>query len=143
MDRKAELQIKVEADDLAERIVKAYDKYGVNIDLKPDSYQRNRFIFSVKFIGITQEKHIRAHAPNVQLKLKLPLFQVVKEDLTLYIIASTFEFEYPHLSTVLRNPNYQTALAGAKIWSLKIWQSSPTFFWVVPLILARQSACRP
>lgn len=115
MDRKAELQIKVEADDLAERIVKAYDKYGVNIDLKPDSYQRNRFIFSVKIKGNTQEKHIRAYAIDVQLRLKLPLFQVVKEDLTLYIIASTFEFEYPHLSTVLRNPNYQTALAEAKI----------------------------
>lgn len=96
-----------QANDLKEDIIKQYGKYNVNINLTLQECQSSRFIYKVKVKGNTREAHIRANAPDVQLKLKLPLLHVVKRNFNLYLIASRKKIEHDHLPAILNNPSYQ------------------------------------
>lgn len=95
-----------EADDLQEDIVKQYAKHGVKIKITNCKFVRDRYYFEVTLKGNSRETHLHAHAPDVKLNLKLPLFLVVKNDLTLYLIASRNELKYDRLPTVLKKKKY-------------------------------------
>lgn len=73
-------QARIEADaaDLEEDISKEFGKFNVNVKLKRLRVVGSRIIFSTKTKGNTREVHVRANAPEVQRKLRLPLFHVVK-----------------------------------------------------------------
>lgn len=96
--------------DLADEVVKQYKKFGVNFEIKDSWRVQKRTIFELNLKGNTRETHIRAHAPDVQLKLKLPLFHVEKYNFTLYIIASTRKIVHPHLPAVLKALDQELAL---------------------------------
>lgn len=95
-----------EADVIKEDICTTYRKYGDRIELVVCQSKGKKYIFEVKPKGNTREAHIYAHASDVKLRLKLPLFHVVKHNLTLYIIASRHESKYDSLSKVLNQSHY-------------------------------------
>ncbi len=88
---------------LCENIEKIYKKFGINISIDDWIFDKNRTRFELELKGNTTEADIRARAPDVQSRLKLPLFQVLEEKFTVYIVASEQEIEYPRLSKVLDN----------------------------------------
>lgn len=102
-----QFQLETDADDLGEDIVKQFSKFNVNISITNRILVRDNIIFCIKPKGNTREAHIRANAPDVQLKLKLPLFYVVKNNFTLYLIVSRKRVIYKHLPFALYNPSYQ------------------------------------
>lgn len=104
-----------EADNLSEDIVKLFGKYNVVLGIPCWWYENFRFIFKIKLKGNTREPHVRAHAKDVQDRLKLPLFHVEKKDFTLYIVASRTTIEYDHLSGLLHRPEYREVLRRAKL----------------------------
>lgn len=107
--------IEDEADKLSEGIVKFFGKYNVGLGIPCWWYENSRFIFRIKLKGNTREPHVRAHAKDVQDRLKLPLFHVEKKDFTLYIVASRTTIEYDHLSGLLHRPEYREVLRRAKL----------------------------
>ena len=104
-----QIQSESDADDLGDEIIKKYSKYGVNIGVLKRVITEDRVIFIIKVKGNTREAHVRAHAPDVQLRLKLPLFYVDKYNFDLCLIVSRSEISYSHLPTILHAPNYQEA----------------------------------
>ena len=104
-----------EADILSEDIVKGFEKYNVRISIPCWWYKSSRLIFKVKLKGNTREAHVRANAPDVQSRLKLPLFYVAKYNFTLYIIASRTQIEYDHLPVILSKPDYHEAQKRARL----------------------------
>jgi len=96
-----------EADILQEDIVKQYEKHGIKIKITAHWFDRGRYCFEAKLKGNTRESHLRARAPDVQLNLKLPLFQVVRQGLTLYLIVSRDEVKYHQLPMVLESKKYR------------------------------------
>lgn len=99
-----QFQLADEADKLAEAIIRQYAKYNVRLTLTRREPHKGRFIFRVKLKGNTREAHIRAHASDVQLRLKLPVFYVEKHDLTLVIITSRQKIRCDGFLTVLDTP---------------------------------------
>ncbi len=94
-------QIEADADDLEEDISKQFGKLNVNVGIKRYRIIGERIIFSIKAKGNTRETHIRANAPEVQRRLKLPVFYVEKFNFTLYLITSRKSFVYNHLPAIL------------------------------------------
>lgn len=106
-------QARIEADaaDLEEDISKEFGKFNVNVKLKRLRVVGSRIIFSTKTKGNTREVHVRANAPEVQRKLRLPLFHVVKSNFNLYLIVSREQPVYGHLLDILNKPSYREAQA--------------------------------
>lgn len=102
-------QIEADADDLEESIIKQFGKYGVSIGISKRVIAEDRVVFLIKLKGNTREAHIRAHAPDVQLRLKIPLFYVDKYKFNLCLIASQKELTYDHLMAILNTPGYRKA----------------------------------
>lgn len=97
-------RMEADADDLGEDISKWFGKFNVNAKLKRFRIIGNRIIFTIKTKGNTRETHVRANAPEVQRKLKLPLFHIVKHDFNLYLIVSREQVVYSHLPDILNTP---------------------------------------
>ncbi|WIW71457.1 FtsK/SpoIIIE domain-containing protein [Anaerosinus gibii] len=106
MDKHNNYYSEVKADDLSDDIVKQFEHYGVDIKIKDRLLQKDRVIFEVKLKGATRESQLFARASDVQLKLKLPLFQPFKNNLTIFIAASDLKIKYNSLPKLLNNPAY-------------------------------------
>ena len=103
-----QLRNNADADDLADAILKHFEKYNVHIDITHTWALGDRFIYKVKLKKNTRVTHIRTHVSDVQFKLKLSLF-LVKRDFTLYLIASRQDIEYDHLPAILQDLAYLKA----------------------------------
>ena len=93
--------------DLGDSIIKRYAKHKVKIDLIHRESKEDRHIYEVNLKGSTREIHVRARASDVQLSLKLPMLQVVKLGLMLYLVVSPKEPDYDRLPKILRGKFYQ------------------------------------
>lgn len=111
MDMIEQVRMEADAADLEEEISKEFGKFNVNTKLKRFRVIGNRIIFSIKTKGNTRETHVRANAPEVQRKLKLPLFHIVKHDFNLYLIVSREQAVYSHLPDILNSPSCREAQA--------------------------------
>ena len=100
---------KINAAELAEKIEKTFKKYKVNMAITDWRTGSDRVVFEVKLKGETRERQLLARLSDVQLRLKLPLFQTFKQDFRIYIVASNQEIEYDHLPQILRSPQYMDA----------------------------------
>lgn len=107
MNLTKKFQAEDEAIMLKEKIIQKYEKFNVRIDIKKYQAMKDRFIFLVKMKGNTREAHLRAHATDVQLRLKVPLFCVERDGLCLYLVVSRKEIEYAHLPELLQEPDFQ------------------------------------
>lgn len=107
--------INADADDLGEDISKQFAKLNVNMGVKRFKIVRNRIVFLLKAKGNTREPHIRANAPEVQRRLKFPVFYVYKHKFNLYLVVSQEEPIYSCLSVILNTPAYQEALKHMRL----------------------------
>lgn len=94
---------------LAEKIEKTFRRYKVNMEIIDCGTFHDRAIFEVKLKGETREEQLLARVSDVQLRLKLPLFQTFKQDFTIYIVASDQEIVYDHLPQIFCSPQYMDA----------------------------------
>ncbi len=94
---------------LAEKIEKTFWRYKVNMEIVDCYISHDRAIFEVKLKGETREEQLLARVSDVQLRLKLPLFQTLKQDFTIYIVASDQEIVYDHLSQIFCSSQYMNA----------------------------------
>ncbi len=94
---------------LAEKIENAFKRYKVNMEITHRWSASDRAIFEVKLKGETRETQLLARLSDVQLRLKLPLFQSFKQDYTIYIVASNREIVYDHLPQIFGSPQYRDA----------------------------------
>ena len=93
-----------DADELGHEITKRFGNYGVHIKMKEPRLINQRIIFEVILKGGTTEAQLFARVSDVQLRMKLPLFQVLKKRLMIFIVASEVKIEYPPLLKVLKDP---------------------------------------
>ena len=97
-------QLRVKAEELRERIEKGFGRYGVNMRIPDWRIISERFIFRVKLKGNAREAHLQARMADVQLKLKLPIFQLTKHNFDIFIVAADHKIVYDHLPKILSNP---------------------------------------
>ena len=102
-------------DELREDIEKQFERYGVNIKIKDSLTKKDRVIFAVKLKGATREAQLFARASDVQLKLKLPLFQPFKHNFTLFIAASELKIKYKSLPEILASSAYTEAKKSLRL----------------------------
>lgn len=105
------------AEELAEKIVKRYKGYGVDIAIKNNSIKicEDRFVYRVKIQHGTRIDDIKKYAEDVQVSLKLPLFQVKYEDLSIEIIASKEPIKDNNFLSILKTPEYMSAKKDLQI----------------------------
>lgn len=94
---------------LAEKIERAFRRYKVNLEITNCWNNTDRIIFKIKLKGETREEQLLARLSDVQLRLKLPLFQTFKQDFTIYIVASDQEIVYNYLPQIFCSPQYMDA----------------------------------
>ena len=94
---------------LAEKIENAFKRYKVNMEITHRWSASDRAIFEVQLKGETRETQLLARLSDVQLRLKLPLFQSFKKDYTIYIVASDREIVYDHLPQIFYSSQYMDA----------------------------------
>jgi len=75
------------AEDLAEKIIRCYKKYNVffHIRKKDIHILKNSIRFKIKLRSGTRIAEIMKYEKDVQICLKLHLFQVVQDDLNIFI----------------------------------------------------------
>ena len=105
------------AEELADKIVKRYKGYGVAIVIKNNriKIREDRFIYKIKIPSGTRIDDIEKYAEDVQMSLKLPLFQVVHEGLSILIIASKEPLKDNNLLSILKTPEYIEAKKNMQI----------------------------
>lgn len=101
MDYLEQCQLDEKAKELGERIEKGFGRYSVSISIPGFFFKSGRFIFPVKLKGNTREAHLQARMADVQLKLKIPVFQMIKRNFGIFLVASDQEIVYDHLPEVL------------------------------------------
>ena len=101
--------------DLEDDILKQYKKFGVQIKIIGRQCRKGRVVFEIKPKGNTRERHIHDHADEIQMRLDLPMLQVVKEGVKLYLIALPYELVNSHLPDVLEDPGCQRPLNEAEL----------------------------
>lgn len=102
-------------DELSEDIEKQFERYGVKIRIKDSLTKKDRVIYDVKLKGATREAQLFARASDVQLKLKLPLFQPFKHNFSLFIAASELKIKYKSLPEILASSAYTEAKKRLKL----------------------------
>ncbi|MDE5717154.1 MAG: hypothetical protein K2I53_05975 [Lachnospiraceae bacterium] len=100
---------KISEGRLAEKIEKAFRRYKVNMEITSWYTSIERVIFEVKLKGETRKEQLLARVSDVQLRLKLPVFQAVTERFTIYIIVSDQEIVYDHLPQIFCSSQYMDA----------------------------------
>lgn len=108
MEKYHNRQWKLSIDDyeLAEKLEELYQKHGVNINIKNWDFGSDCIIFKVKLKGKTREAQLHTYAPDVQLRLKVPVFQVLKRQFNIFIIISDKKIVYPHLPKIVQCQRY-------------------------------------
>lgn len=106
-----------QADELARKIIKRYKIYGVSVDIKEKGITilEDRFKFKIKLLHSTRAEQIIKYAEDVRMSLKLPLFQVIKEELAIFIIASKKITMDHHLFNIMRSKEYTEAKKAMQI----------------------------
>lgn len=106
-----------QAEELPEKIVKRYASYNVSIDIREKGIiiLEDRIKFPIKLRPGTRVDDIYKYAKDVQINLKLPLFQVIQEKLSLFIIASRQIVADYSLRRLLSSPEYAEALGEMMI----------------------------
>lgn len=87
--------------DLTDKVEKAFGRYDVDIQLTVDRVEKDRVIFRVRLRGGTREKQMLACLYDVQLRLRLPLFQIFKDNFVIYLVVAKNKLEYPQLPLFL------------------------------------------
>ena len=91
---------------LSEKIEKAFGKFKVNIEIFDWDCYEDRIRYKVKLKGSTTERQLFKYVPEVQSRLKLPMFHAYADRFTIYIVASSKLAKYPRLPKVLDDPDY-------------------------------------
>lgn len=107
-------QLRIEADDLEDKILKHFRRRGVDCNIVGTRILRGRFIYEIKLKG-TSEEQIHKHASSVRLALKLPVFIIFRVGLTVYIAVSKHEIVHPRLPKVLSSKAFKEARRNMKL----------------------------
>lgn len=105
------------ADELAKKIIKRYKSHGVSIGIKDKGITilQDRFKFKIKLLPGTRVDQIDKYSKDVQVSLKLPLFQVIQESLSIFIIASKESLKDNNLLDIFKSSEY---IAAKKIMEI-------------------------
>lgn len=104
-----------EIHELGGKIEKMFKRYNVNIAITDWENLKDRVRYEVKLKGNTRNADISARTLDIGSRLKLPLFQVLVEKFTVYIVASNQEVENPRLPKILDNSAYEKTFEKKKL----------------------------
>ena len=96
----------IDAAEMSEDIETAFRRYRVNLSIKNWVLSPHATIYEVKLKGDTRESQLLDRVSDVQLRLRLPIFQVHKHNLRIFIIVSRKKPDYMNLSDVLSTSFY-------------------------------------
>lgn len=104
-------------EDMIEKIPKRYKSYNISIEIKEKGITvlEDRIKIPIKIRPGTRVDDVYKYAKDVQMNLKLPLFQVMQEGLTIFIIASTKIVADYSLRHLLTSPEYAEATSKMMI----------------------------
>lgn len=99
------------AGELKRKLIKSYRSKNVPLNIKDKgiTIYKDRFKFEVKILPETRVDQIHKYARDVQMALKLPLFQVVEEGTSIFVIVADEIPKNNHLFQLLRSPEYAEA----------------------------------
>lgn len=105
------------AKEMSERIVKSYGRYNVPFSIKKENIyvSSDRFKYEIKLLPGAKVSDIKKYKKEVQMSLKLPFFQVVEEELSMFIIISWKRPEGNHLCEIWQSTKYIEAVRSMGI----------------------------
>lgn len=103
------------AKELGDKIVTAYEKFGVSIKKIDTNLLPDWIVYHFKTKGSTTEDHLYKYAKDVQSRLNIRKFQLIKYGLTPCIAVADHEIKYPHLQALLDDPMYQESLSQMQL----------------------------
>lgn len=88
-------------DQLGKNIEKAFSHYKVYVEIDDKSVRSDRVFYLLKLKRGTRESQILDRARDVQLRLKLPLFEPFRDRFNICLAVSEKEIEYAHLPQII------------------------------------------
>lgn len=102
---------KSEAEELGKKVVNTYGKFNVKVEIAETIIYREMIIFHLNLKKGTTENQLKKYAIDVQDRLKLPVFHLIKfGKLTPCIAVAEREIEYAGLLELLSNPECRKQL---------------------------------
>ena len=104
MNTQKNYEIETQSYRIADDILNCYNGYKTFFGIDDVTLNNNRFVFELKLLpGTSKIEDIIKYSKNVQMALKLPLFQVHQKGIYIYIVAA-YNIEYnnelmPHLKS--------------------------------------------
>ena len=86
---------------MGDEFVKVYAKFGVKIKICDIDFLRDWIVYHLKTKGSTTEDHLYRYSKDVQGRLGIRQFRLIKYGLTPCIAIADHEIEYPHLQALL------------------------------------------
>lgn len=103
------LLLQNQAESWQDSLVRQYRHFRDHIEITRHEFSPNWILFRVKPKGDTSEHRIRKHAPDVQLRMKVRRFQVLKRGSQLFLALSDRDPTHEDLLTVLGGNTFRTA----------------------------------
>lgn len=100
---------------IAEKIESGFERYGVRIKITDWDERIDRVIYDVKLKGSTREVNFLARVPDVQQRLKFPLFQALIQDFDICLVVSDQEIQYTHLPGILSSKGYAEKMVSMQL----------------------------
>lgn len=109
------LLLRDQAKTWRESLVRQYRHFRDHIEITRYELLPNWALFWVKPKGDTSEQRIRKHAPDVQLRMKVRNFQVLKRGSQLFLALSDRDPSHEELVTVLGSDAFHTAISKMQL----------------------------
>lgn len=97
---------KMSIEKLRKRIESCYSSYRVKIKLVPVKIERRQIVFGIRIRKGTREKLVLDYARDVQVALGIPVFEVLRQGLTLYLMVSGKSVKKCYLAEMFENSEF-------------------------------------
>lgn len=102
MNTDRDYELDIWANKIALDIEKAYERFGVKVEVLGWRCINGRIIYLLKIKKGSRMKQLLAYAEDVQRRLKLPFFSTEEKNFNIFLVVSDREIEYPDLPAALK-----------------------------------------
>jgi len=104
-----------QGNKITKKILKAYKSYKISFKIRIITFTNGRYVIETKIEPGGKTENIKKHEKNVRMLLRLPVFQVHEEGLSVNIVAATHETMNNSLMQILKQPQFGLTTRGMEI----------------------------
>ena len=108
-------ELQAQSFKITGEILETYKSYNTYFGVDNITIINGRFLLEIKLLPGSKIEDIKKNAKNVQMTLKLPVFQVHQDGLYFYIVAAYEEKTSNELLSILKKPNFSDSIVGFRL----------------------------